>query len=161
MAAGAYAAICCPLLVGMAKTTDYLLTYEALFEEEAERIVLVSTCVEDNLRYSRPPPASPRTGCKGSKTRSAWTKYSLNYWYRMSWPAFETSLGLDCIGFSGSDVAEGLVAHRESAPRYLVPTPIPPEAIPVNIRRGSHQLKQHNTARLSRRVGRWGYRQAL
>jgi enoyl-CoA hydratase len=28
-------------------------------------------------------------------------------------PAFETSLGLEFIGFSGPDVREGLAAHRE------------------------------------------------
>ena len=36
-----------PLLVGMAKAKYYLLTCETLLGEEAERIGLVSTCVDD------------------------------------------------------------------------------------------------------------------
>jgi hypothetical protein len=31
-------------------------------------------------------------------------------------PAFETSLGLEFIGFGGPDVQEGLAAHREKRP---------------------------------------------
>src|SRR6201997_3675691 len=45
VAAGDHAAICWPLLVGMAKAKYYLLTCEPLLGEEAERIGLVSKCV--------------------------------------------------------------------------------------------------------------------
>ncbi|ETW22482.1 hypothetical protein MGAST_19790 [Mycobacterium gastri 'Wayne'] len=45
-----------------------------------------------------------------------WTKHSLNHWYRMFGPTFETSLGLEFLGFSGPDVGEGLAAHREKRP---------------------------------------------
>jgi enoyl-CoA hydratase len=31
-------------------------------------------------------------------------------------PTFETSLGLEFLGFSGPDVQEGLAAHREKRP---------------------------------------------
>ena len=48
VAAGDHAAICWPLLVGMAKAKYYLLTCETLSGEEAERIGLVSTCVDDD-----------------------------------------------------------------------------------------------------------------
>src|SRR5262245_4652326 len=47
VAAGDHAAICWPLLCGMAKAKYYLLTCETLAGEEAERIGLVSLCVED------------------------------------------------------------------------------------------------------------------
>ena len=48
VAAGDHAAICWPLLCGMAKAKYYLLTCETLTGEEAERIGLVSLCVDDD-----------------------------------------------------------------------------------------------------------------
>ena len=48
VAAGDHAAICWPLLCGMAKAKYYLLTCEPLTGEEAERIGLVSLCVDDD-----------------------------------------------------------------------------------------------------------------
>src|SRR5574338_546347 len=48
VAAGDHAAICWPLLCGMAKAKYHLLTCETLSGEEAERIGLVSTCVDDD-----------------------------------------------------------------------------------------------------------------
>ena len=47
VAAGDHAAICWPLLCGMAKAKYYLLTCNTLTGEEAERIGLVSLCVDD------------------------------------------------------------------------------------------------------------------
>ena len=47
VAAGDHAAICWPLLCGMAKAKYYLLTCETLTGEEAERIGLVSLVVDD------------------------------------------------------------------------------------------------------------------
>ena len=55
VAAGDHAAICWPLLCGMAKAKYYLLTCETLTGEEAERIGLVSLCVDDDRR-ARPGP---------------------------------------------------------------------------------------------------------
>ena len=48
VAAGDHAAICWPLLCGMAKAKYYLLTCDAMSGEEAERIGLVSLCVDDD-----------------------------------------------------------------------------------------------------------------
>ena len=48
VAAGDHAAICWPLLCGMAKAKYYLLTCDTLTGEEAERIGLVSLCVDDD-----------------------------------------------------------------------------------------------------------------
>ena len=47
VAAGDHAAICWPLLCGMAKAKYYLLTCKPITGEEAERIGLVSLCVDD------------------------------------------------------------------------------------------------------------------
>src|SRR5258708_19252082 len=60
VAAGDHAAICWPLLCGMAKAKYFLLTCEPLLGEEAERIGLVSQCVEHDYGHARAPetPAS-------------------------------------------------------------------------------------------------------
>ena len=49
----------------------------------------------------------------GAPTAIRWTKHSLNQWFRVFGPSFETSLGLEFIGFGGPEVREGLAAHRE------------------------------------------------
>jgi enoyl-CoA hydratase len=115
VAAGDHAAICWPLLVGMAKAKYYLLTCEPLSGEEAERIGLVSTCVDDEQVLAT---ATRIAGglAQGAQSAIRSTKHSLNHWYRMFAPAFETALGLEFLGFSGPDVAEGLAAHREKRP---------------------------------------------
>lgn len=112
VAAGDHAAICWPLLVGMAKAKYYLLTCEPLSGEEAERIGLVSTCVDDDEVLTTATRVAEQLAC-GAQTAIRWTKHSLNHWYRMFGPAFETSLGLEFISFTGPDVQEGLAAHRE------------------------------------------------
>ena len=53
VAAGDHAAICWPLLCGMAKAKYYLLTCETLTGEEAERIGLVSLCVDDDKVHDK------------------------------------------------------------------------------------------------------------
>lgn len=115
VAAGDHAAICWPLLVGMAKAKYYLLTCETLSGEEAERIGLVSTCVDDDDVLATATKLAENLAA-GAQQAIRWTKHSLNHWYRMFAPAFETSLGLEFIGFSGPDVQEGLAAHREKRP---------------------------------------------
>ncbi len=123
VAAGDHAAICWPLLVGMAKAKYYLLTCEPLSGAEAERIGLVSICVDDDQVLDT------ATGIAGDLAQGAqaairFTKHSLNHWYRMFAPAFESSLGLEFLGFGGPDVAEGLAAHREKRPaRFSADSP--------------------------------------
>ncbi|EPQ75803.1 enoyl-CoA hydratase/isomerase family protein [Mycobacterium marinum] len=115
VAAGDHAAICWPLLVGMAKAKYYLLTCETLSGEEAERIGLVSTCVDDDEVLPTATRLAENLG-QGAQNAIRWTKRSLNHWYRMFGPTFETSLGLEFLGFTGPDVQEGLAAHRQKRP---------------------------------------------
>ena len=74
VAAGDHAAICWPLLCGMAKAKYYLLTCETLTGEEAERIGLVSLCVEDDevqdgrWRWPRNWPVAPSPPSAGPST---------------------------------------------------------------------------------------------
>ena len=115
VAAGDHAAILWPLLCGMAKAKYYLLLCDRVTGEEAERIGLVSLCVEDEeldaksieiaTRLANLPPSAVR-----------WTKLSLNNWYKQAVPIFDNSLALEFLGFSGPDVKEGLASHLEKRP---------------------------------------------
>lgn len=122
VAAGDHAAICWPLLCGMAKAKYHLLTCEPLSGEEAERIGLVSLCVEDD-QLSDTALEVARRLAEGAQSAIRWTKHALNHWYRVMAPIFDTSLALEFLGFEGPDVTEGLQSHRERRPpRFLGPT---------------------------------------
>ena len=86
-----------------------------LAAEEAERIGLVSLAVPDAELQTRALDVAVRLA-EGATNAIRWTKHSLNYWYRMFGPTFETSLGLEFLSFGGPDVREGLAAHREKRP---------------------------------------------
>jgi len=112
VAAGDHAAIIWPLLCGMAKAKYYLLLCESVSGEEAERIGLVSlTCDEGDVKDEALRVAQKLA--RGSTTALRWTKYSLNSWIRDAGPAFDTSLALEFLGFSGPDVHEGRKAVLE------------------------------------------------
>jgi enoyl-CoA hydratase len=113
--AGDHAAICWPLLCGMAKAKYHLLTCEPLSGEEAERIGLVSLCVADDELHDRALTVA-QTLAASSAGAIQWTKHTLNNWYRMLGPVFDASLALEFYGFGGPDAAEGLAAHRQKRP---------------------------------------------
>ena len=115
VAAGDHAAVCWPLLAGMAKSKYYLLTCDTLTGEEAERIGLVSLCVDDDQVHARALEVATQLTTM-SQSALRWTKHSLNHWYRQAGPAFDASLGLEFYGFGGPDAAEGLASHREKRP---------------------------------------------
>jgi enoyl-CoA hydratase len=115
VAAGDHAAICWPLLCGMAKSKYYLLTCETLLGEEAERIGLVSLCVDDGQVQDRALDVA-RTLAGGTQSAIRWTKHTLNHWYRAMGPVSDASLALEFYGFGGPDVAEGLASHRQKRP---------------------------------------------
>ena len=115
VAAGDHAAVCWPLLCGMAKSKYYLLTCDTLTGEEAERIGLVSLCVDDDQVQQRAlEVAEQLAGMAQSALR--WTKHTLNHWYRAAGAAFDASLAYEFYGFGGPDAAEGLASHREKRP---------------------------------------------
>ena len=122
VAAGDHAAICWPLLCGMAKAKYYLLTCETLSGAEAERIGLVSLCVHDGEDVGERALAIAVDLAAGAQSAIRWTKHTLNHWYRMLGPAFDASLAYEFYGFGGPDAVEGLAAHREKrAPRFSGP----------------------------------------
>ncbi len=121
VAAGDHAAICWPLLCGMAKAKYHLLTCRPMSGEEAERMGLVSLVVDDD-RVQDEALAIATELAAGSQSALRWTKHTLNHWYRSAAPAFDASLAYEFHGFAGPDAAEGLAAHLEKrAPRFTGP----------------------------------------
>src|SRR5713101_5225532 len=112
VAAGDHAVIVWPLLCGMAKAKYYLLLCEAVDGEEAERIGLVSLCVEDDQLEAKGLEVATKLA-EGAQTSIRFTKYALNNWLRMMGPSFDASTALEMLGFLGPEVKEGLASHLE------------------------------------------------
>jgi len=120
--AGDHAAICWPLLCGMAKAKYYLLTCDTLTGEEAERIGLVSICVEDDEVHARALAVAEQLA-GGAQSALRWTKQTLNNWYRAQSAILDASLAYEFFGFGGPDAREGLASHTEKrAPHFTGPT---------------------------------------
>ena len=124
VAAGDHAAIVWPLLVGMAKAKYHLLLNEPVTGEQAERMGLVSLCVDDG-QARETALAIARRLAAGSPTAIRWTKYALNNWLRAAGPIFDTSTALEFLGFTLPDAAEGLASLRaKRAPRFQPESPL-------------------------------------
>lgn len=123
VAAGDHAAIVWPLLCGMAKAKYYLLLCDPLSGEEAERIGLVSLCVEDKDLDAKALEIAVRLA-NGPPSAIRWTKYALNNWLRQAGPTFDASLALEFLGFTGPEVKEGLEAHLQKR-KPVFPTDCP------------------------------------
>jgi enoyl-CoA hydratase len=122
VAAGDHAAIVWPLLCGMAKAKYYLLTCKTISGEEAERLGLVSLTCEESELYAKALEVA-RELAAGAQTALRWTKYSLNNWLRMAGPAFDASLALEVLGFTGPEAKEGVASHREKRKPVFPPEP--------------------------------------
>ena len=115
VAAGDHAAIVWPLLCGMAKAKYHLLLNDVLTGEEAERIGLVSLCVDDAQVHDRALEIAGRLAA-GPAEAIQFTKHALNNWLRLAGPTFDASLAMEFFGFTGPDVREGVAALREKRP---------------------------------------------
>jgi enoyl-CoA hydratase len=115
VAADDHAVAIWPLLCGMAKAKYYLMTSDAISGEEAERIGLVSFCVDDDQVDARALEIAVKLS-RGAPAAIRWTKLSLNNWIRAAWPSFEASLAFGILGFTGPEAREGLAALREKRP---------------------------------------------
>ncbi|MSP00335.1 MAG: enoyl-CoA hydratase/isomerase family protein [Acetobacteraceae bacterium] len=112
VAAGDHAAIVWPLLCGLAKAKYYLLLCEQILGEEAERIGLISLAVAESELDAKAVEVAIKLA-EGAQSAIRWTKYALNNWLRNMGPAFDASLALEFLGFTGPEVKEGLAAHLE------------------------------------------------
>lgn len=123
VAAGDHAAVCWPLLCGMAKAKYHLLTCRPMTGEEAERSGLVSLVVDDEKVHDEALAIAVDLA-RGSAAAISATKLSLNGWYRqLAGSIFENSLALEFLGFAGEDVKEGLASHREKRPPRFAGAP--------------------------------------
>ena len=111
VAAGDHAAIVWPMLCGMAKAKYYLLLCEPISGEEAERIGLISLCVEEDELQEKAVDVAAKLA-RGAPSAIRFTKYALNNWLRMMGPNFDTSLALEFLGFTSPEAAEGLASLR-------------------------------------------------
>jgi len=124
VAAGDHAAIVWPLLCGMAKAKYYLMLCDPVSGEEAERIGLVSLCVEDDQLEAKGLEVATKLA-EGAQTSIRFTKYALNNWLRMMGPSFDASTALEMLGFLGPEVKEGLASHLEKRkPKFDPYSPI-------------------------------------
>lgn len=124
VAAGDVACIIWPLLCGLAKAKYYLMTCKPLSGEEAERIGLVSLCVED-AELQKIALETAVDLSNGAQSAIRWTKYALNNWLRMNGPIFDTSTALEMLGFTGAEAREGLASHLEKRkPQFPQDCPI-------------------------------------
>jgi enoyl-CoA hydratase len=112
VAAGDHAAIVWPLLCGLAKAKYYLLLCDEVTGAEAERIGLVSLAVADDELDDKAAEIAVRLA-EGAQSAIRWTKHALNNWLRTAGPAFDASLALEFLGFTGPEVREGLASHLE------------------------------------------------
>jgi len=118
VAAGDHAAICWPLLCGMAKAKYYLMTAEFVSGKEAERIGLVSLCVPRAQLMDKAMEVADKLAA-GSQQAIRFTKRSLNGWMNMARPIFESSLAMEMLCFLGDDAKEGVAAVKEKrAPKF-------------------------------------------
>jgi enoyl-CoA hydratase len=118
VAAGDHAALLWPLLCGMAKAKYYLMTADFVDGPEAERIGLVTRCVDDDEVLSEALAIAGRLAA-GSATAVQWTKRVMNQWLVQALPAFGESVALEMLGFLGPDAREGLAAVRQRRePRF-------------------------------------------
>jgi enoyl-CoA hydratase len=118
VAAGDHAAICWPLLCGMAKAKYYLMTAEFISGKEAERIGLVSLCVPRAQLMDKAMEVADKLAA-GSQQAIRLTKRSLNGWMNLARPVFESSLAMEMLCFLGEDAPEGVAAVKEKrAPKF-------------------------------------------
>ena len=72
-------------------------------------------CVDDDQVHDKALEIAGRLA-GGCAEAIGFTKYALNNWLRTAGPAFDASLALEFLGFTGPDVAEGVRALREKRP---------------------------------------------
>jgi enoyl-CoA hydratase len=124
VAAGDVACINWVLLCGMAKAKYHLLTCEPVYGEEAERMGLVSLCVDDPDLEAKSIEVATKLA-NGAPSAIRFTKLALNNWYRMAGPTFDNSLALEMLGFKGPEAKEGLASHLEKRkPNFNPDSPV-------------------------------------
>lgn len=113
--AGDHAIILWPLLCGMAKAKYHLMLCEPVNGEEAERLGLVSLCVDDDQLQDKALEVAQKLATT-APAALRWTKLALNNWLRQAGPIFDNSLALEFMGFGSPEAKEGLDALLQKRP---------------------------------------------
>ena len=93
----------------------FCISGKSITGEEAERIGMVSLCVEEAELYDTALDTA-QTIIANSPSAVRWSKHSINGWLRMMGPNFDHSLALEMLGFKLPDIQEGLAAMQEKRP---------------------------------------------
>ena len=112
VAAGDHAAICWPLLCGLAKAKYYLLTADFIDGKTADQIGLVSKSLPGDELLAEAERVATKLAT-GPQRALQLTKRSLNLWMQQASPVFEASLAFEMLGFLGSESVEGVAAMKE------------------------------------------------
>ena len=110
--AGDHAAICWPLLCGLAKAKYYLLTADFIDGKTADQIGLVSKSVPGDELLAEAEKVATKLAT-GPQRALQLTKRSLNLWMQQASPIFDASLAFEMLGFLGPESVEGIAAMRE------------------------------------------------
>ncbi|WP_432841496.1 enoyl-CoA hydratase/isomerase family protein [Dactylosporangium sp. CA-092794] len=110
--AGDGAVLIWPLLMGMAKAKYHVLTCEPILGKDAERMGVVSLCVEADELVPTARKVARRL-VSGSQSAIEMTKYAMNSWLRLAGPSYDISMAYEFLGLAGDDVQEGVKALRE------------------------------------------------
>ena len=98
--------------------TAVVLECDPMTGEEAERIGLVSLCVDDDAVQERASAIAAQLA-GGAQSAIRFTKHTLNHWYRAQAAAFDASVAYEMLGFGGPDAKEGLASHLEKrSPKF-------------------------------------------
>jgi enoyl-CoA hydratase len=110
--AGDHAAICWPLLCGLAKAKYYLLTADFIDGKTADQIGLVSKSLPGDELLAEAERIATKLAT-GPQRALRLTKRSLNLWMQQASPIFDSSLAFEMLGFLGEEAAEGVAAMKE------------------------------------------------
>ncbi|MBT5137962.1 MAG: enoyl-CoA hydratase/isomerase family protein [Acidimicrobiaceae bacterium] len=112
VAAGDHAAICWPLLCGMAKAKYYLLTADFIDGKTADQIGLVSKAVPGDELLAEAQKVATKLAT-GPQQALQLTKRALNLWMDQAAPIFDASLAFEMLGFLGPEGAEGVRSMQD------------------------------------------------
>ncbi len=85
---------------------------------------LISLAVEDDELQAKALEVAVRLA-NGAPSAMRFTKYALNNWYRMAGPAFDASVALEMLGFTGPEVRRGWHPIGRNARRSSTRSPTP------------------------------------
>jgi enoyl-CoA hydratase/carnithine racemase len=111
--AGDSACVIWPLLCGVHRAKEYLMTGDLMTAEEAERIGLINRVVEDGQAYEEALKFAKRLQA-GPKLAIRWTKHALNKLVQQQYNlVMDTSLALEMVTIMTEDHQEAVSAFLE------------------------------------------------